>query len=136
MKFLANNILITPRPANQQILSRVGGIGNKVDFDVFEWGYWENKVWAARVRPSDRDIPIYTGMPQPIPVWISDTKLHMPESSTPIIVLALRGWDARPADAQKITNWQPLPEDQVLRISTIVGEKLLLRIEENTPEGE
>ncbi|RPB17758.1 hypothetical protein P167DRAFT_531284 [Morchella conica CCBAS932] len=118
MKFLANNILITPRPANQQILSRVGGIGNKVDFDVFEWGCWENKVWAARVRPSDRDIPIYT------------------ESSTPIIVLALRGWDARPADTQKITNWQPLPENQVLRISTIVGEKLLLRIEENTPEGE
>ncbi|KAI5837377.1 hypothetical protein DFP73DRAFT_568670 [Morchella snyderi] len=118
MKFLANNILITPKPANQQILSRVGGIGNKVDFDVFEWGCWENKVWAARARPSDHDIPIYT------------------ESSTPIIVLALRGWDARPADAQKITNWQPLPEDQVLKISTTVGEKLLLRIEENTSEGE
>lgn len=118
MRFLANNILITPRPANQQTLSRVGGIGIKVDFDVLDWGNWENKVWAARVRPSNHDVPIYT------------------ESSTPVIVLALRGWDAKPADAQKITHWQPFPEDRVLRISTIVGEKLLLRIEENTPEGE
>lgn len=53
-----------------------------------------------------------------------------------MIVLALRGRDTRPMDAHKIKNWQALPSGQSLRITTVVGEKLLLRIEENSPEGE
>lgn len=61
---------------------------------------------------------------------------HALETDQPMIVLAIRGRDTRPMDAYKITNWQQLPGGQPLRITTVVGEKLLLRIEEDSPEGE
>ncbi|KAL0637802.1 hypothetical protein Q9L58_003192 [Maublancomyces gigas] len=118
LKLLGNSILITTRPASPQILSKVGGLGNKVDWDVIGWGQWENKVWAAIVKPANPDVAIYT------------------ETNQPMIVLALRGRDTRPMDAHRIKNWQALPSGQSLRITTVVGEKLLLRIEENSPEGE
>lgn len=67
---------------------------------------------------------------------IAEINATPPETNQPIIVLALRGRETRPMDAQKIKNWQYLPGGQTLRITTVVGEKLLLRIEENSPEGE
>lgn len=67
---------------------------------------------------------------------IQHTKAHILENSQPMIVLAIRGREAKPIDAQKITNWQFLPGGQNIRISTVVGEKLLLRIEESNLEGE
>lgn len=141
VKLLGHSILITARPASPQILSKVGGLGNKVDFDVIGWGHWENKVWAAIVKPANPDVTIHTGMchvPRPTSLCSCMRLLRYspPETNQPIIVLALRGRETRPVDAQKIKNWQHLPGGQTLRITTVVGEKLLLRIEEDSPEGE
>lgn len=61
VKLLGHSILITPRPANPQVLSKVGGLGNKVDFDVIGWGHWENRVWAAIAKPVNPDMTIHTG---------------------------------------------------------------------------
>lgn len=71
VKLLGHSVLITPRPANPQVLSRVGGLGNKVDFDVIGWGHWENRVWAAIVKPANPDMEIYTGMSY-VPVLVCD----------------------------------------------------------------
>ena len=111
MKFLANNILITPRPCPISILEKVGGMGAKVTWEVVGTAIFENKIWAAHVQPVPSSAKIYTENPQPI------------------IVLALRKF-VRPMDAGKIQNWQPVPPEKQFRFGTTVGEKVLLRIEE------
>jgi hypothetical protein len=59
----------------------------------------------------------------------------IPDNPDTMIVLAVRR-NAKPVDAGRISAWMPPPKAQ-LRFSTIVGEKLLLRIEEeNSNEGE
>lgn len=114
MKFLANNILITPRPAPESILEKVGHMGSKTTWEVTGTAVYENKIWAASVRP------------------VPSTKGYYTENPVPIVVLALRK-GARPIDAGKIQNWQPVsPEKQFIFEST-VGEKVLLRIEEENP---
>ncbi|TAQ89868.1 hypothetical protein B7494_g1794 [Chlorociboria aeruginascens] len=118
MKFLANNVLITPRPAPDSILDKVGGMGNKTTWEVTGTAVFENKIWAARVRPVPENTKYYT------------------ENPVPIIVLALRK-GARPIDAGKIQNWQPVPPEKAFVFESIVGEKVLLRIEEeDLQEGE
>lgn len=108
---LANNIMITPRPAGASILNKVGGIGRKLTWRVTGFSLWENKVWAARVEPTDPTAKIYS------------------ENNTPHVCLALRR-NARPIDAKNISNWQPVPEHEAFEFETVVGEKVLLRIEE------
>ncbi|KAJ5046501.1 uncharacterized protein L3040_003744 [Drepanopeziza brunnea f. sp. 'multigermtubi'] len=110
MKFLANNILITPRPAPQSILDKVGGIGSKMSWVVTGTAVFESKIWAASVRPVSSNISYYT------------------ENPVPMVVLALRK-GARPVDAGKIQNWQPVPQDKQYVFESTVGEKVLLRIE-------
>jgi hypothetical protein len=110
-KFLANNVLITPRPCPESILQKVGGMGSKTTWEVTGTAVFENKIWAARVRP------------------VPETKKFYTENPVPIVVLALRK-GARPIDAGKIQNWQPVPPEKAFVFESTVGEKVLLRIEE------
>jgi hypothetical protein len=114
LKFLANNVLITPRPCPNSILDKVGGMGNKLLWEVTGTAIFENKIWAAQVRPVPQSAKYYT------------------ENPVPIVVLALRK-GARPIDAGKIQNWQPVPPDKAFIFETTVGEKVLLRVEEEDP---
>ena len=110
LKFLANNILITPRPAQQSTLEKVGGLGAKQIWKVTGTAMLESKVWAARVTPIPPSATYYT------------------DSPVPLIVLALRK-NAKPIDATRIQNWQPVPGDKQFVFETVVGEKVQLRIE-------
>lgn len=115
MKYLANNVLITPRPCPNSILEKVGGMGSKTTWEITGTAVFENKVWAAQVRP------------------VPETKKYYTENRIPIVVLALRK-GARPIDAGKIQNWQPVPPEKHFVFETTVGEKVLLRIEEEDPQ--
>lgn len=111
VRYLANNILITPRPAPHSILNKVGGIGAKLTWKVTGIACYEQRVWAARVQPTTPGAKIYT------------------ENNTPCVVLATRR-QAKPIEASRIQNWQPVSEQQAFEFETTVGEKVLLRIEE------
>jgi hypothetical protein len=111
LKLLANNILITPRPAPHSIMKKVGGIGAKQRWKVTGLANQESRVWAARVAPTNPGAQIYT------------------ENATPYVVLATRR-QAKPIEASRIRNWQPVPENQSFEFETTVGEKVLLRIDE------
>ncbi|KAL1650202.1 hypothetical protein SLS61_006125 [Didymella pomorum] len=113
VRFLANSILITPKPCPKSILDKVGGIGAKVRWKVTGTACFENKLWAARVEP------------------VPKTARYYSENPTPTVVLAIRK-NGRPADAARITNWQPVAEDQAFEFDSVVGEKQMLRIEEET----
>lgn len=115
LKFLANNILITPRPSPQSILEKVGGLGAKCTWEAHASAVFEHKIWACQVRPVSPNAKVYT------------------ENTTPMVVIALRK-GTRPMDANRIQNWQPLPKDKMLRFETTVGEKVLLRIEQEDLE--
>jgi len=115
MKFLANNVLITPRPCPNSILEKVGGMGSKTTWEVTGTAVFESKIWAACVRP------------------VPETKKYYTENPVPIVVLALRK-GARPIDAGKIQNWQPVPPEKQFVFESTVGEKVLLRIEEEDPK--
>lgn len=118
VKFLANNVLITPRPCPESILQKVGGMGSKTTWEVTGTAVFENKIWAARVQPIPGNKKIYT------------------ENPTPVVVLALRK-GARPIDAARIQNWQPVLPEKAFVFETTVGEKVVLRIEaEDLQENE
>lgn len=115
MKFLANNVLITPRPAPNSILEKVGGMGSKASWRVTGTAVFENKIWAAQVQPVPENAKYYT------------------ENPVPMVVLALRK-GARPIDAGKIQNWQPVPPGKQFVFESTVGEKIILRIEDEDPQ--
>ncbi|KAF2752172.1 hypothetical protein M011DRAFT_394178 [Sporormia fimetaria CBS 119925] len=117
IKYLANSILITPRPAPRTILERVGGLGAKCTWRVTGTALFENKLWAARVEPVPKNAKIYS------------------ENNTPTVVLATRK-GARPADAVRIQNWHPVAEDMAFEFETTVAEKSALVIREERREGE
>ncbi|KAF1920544.1 hypothetical protein BDU57DRAFT_552904 [Ampelomyces quisqualis] len=111
IRFLANSILITPKPCPKSILDKVGGIGAKVRWKVTGVSCFENKLWAARVEPVPKSAKFYS------------------ENPIPTVVLAIRK-NGRPADAARIVNWHPVPESQAYEFDSVVGEKQMLRIEE------
>lgn len=117
VKFFANNILITPRPASKSILEKVGGMGNKISWEVTGTAVFENRIWAARVRP------------------VPDSKRCYTENPVPTVVLALRR-GARLIDASLIQNWQPVPVDKQYVFESVVSEKILLRIDEEDRNNE
>ncbi|KAL8854041.1 MAG: hypothetical protein Q9221_001164 [Calogaya cf. arnoldii] len=118
VKFLANNIMITPRPCPQSLLEKVGGIGRKQTWQVTGIANYESRVWAARVTPVPANAQYHTDNP------------------IPMVVLALVK-SARPSDANRIQNWQPIPSDKQYIFQTEVGEKVQLRVEPvNEEEGE
>ncbi|KAK9860589.1 hypothetical protein MYU51_005657 [Penicillium brevicompactum] len=111
LKYMANSILITPRPASRSILDKIGGMGKNLKWKVTGTGSLDNKIWAARVAPIPANEPFHT------------------ENPLPIVVLAVRK-GARLIDAGKIQNWQPLPADKAMTFDTVIGEKVVLRVEE------
>ncbi|KAB8073674.1 hypothetical protein BDV29DRAFT_191524 [Aspergillus leporis] len=118
LKYMANSILITPRPAPRSILDKVGGLGKKLNWQITGTAVFEHRVWAARLTPVPATEKYYTENPQPV------------------VVLAVRK-GARPIDAGKIQNWHPVPADKAFTLETVVGEKVVLRVEEENPhEGE
>ncbi|KAK8027731.1 hypothetical protein PG991_004787, partial [Apiospora marii] len=110
LKFHANNIMICPRPCPESVIEKVGGMGSKMRWKVTGTACFENSIWAASVAP----VP-------------STAKYHT-DNPSPLVVLALRK-GARPMDAGKIQNWQPVSADKAFEFETTVGEKVLLRIE-------
>lgn len=72
-----------------------------------------NKLWAARVEPVPKTAKYYS------------------ENPIPTVVLAIRK-NGRPADAARIVNWHPVSDDQAFEFESVVGEKQMLRIEEET----
>ncbi|KAL4897767.1 hypothetical protein BDV59DRAFT_168501 [Aspergillus ambiguus] len=118
LKYMANSVLITPRPAPRSILNKVGGIGKKLNWQVTGIAVYDNKVWAARMSP------------------VPATEKYFTENPEPVVVLAVRR-GARPIDVGKIQTWQPVPAENALTLETVVGEKVILRVEEENPnEGE
>lgn len=111
IRYLANSILITPKPCPKSILDKVGGIGAKVIWKVTGVSCFENKLWAARVEPVPRSAKYYS------------------ENPIPTVVLAIRK-GGRPAEAARIQNWHPVPEEESYMFESVVGEKVVLRIEE------
>lgn len=113
VRFLANSIMISPRPspAPPSLLTRVGGIGHVVSWRVTATACMENRLWAARVVPTNPHETIYT---DPVPA---------------LIVLALRR-GTKPSEANRIRNWQQVSEDKAFVFEATVGEKAILRIEE------
>lgn len=118
LKYHANNILICPRPCPASILEKVGGMGSKMRWKVTGTACLDNSIWAACLRP------------------VPDTAKFHTDNPCPLVVLALRK-GARPVDAGRIQNWQPVPADKAYVFETTVREKVLLRIEEeNLKEDE
>lgn len=114
LKFHGNNILICPRPCPPSILEKVGGMGSKMKWKVTGTACFDNSIWAACLRP------------------IPDTAKFHTDNPSPLVVLALRK-GARPIDAGKIQDWQPIPAEQSFTFETVVGEKVILRIEAEDP---
>jgi hypothetical protein len=135
VKLLANNVMITPRPASKSVLAKTGPLGRKVEFEVVGVAHWENKVWAALVKPVDESVRIYTGMSPARHPSSSGTTLTILDNPEPIVVLAVRR-GAKPIDAGRIDKSHWKPPARPVRFSTVVGERLLLRIEEDNNEGE
>ncbi|KAF2641271.1 hypothetical protein P280DRAFT_468917 [Massarina eburnea CBS 473.64] len=113
IRYLANSILITPKPCPKSILDKVGGIGAKIVWKVTGISCFENKLWAARVETVPKSAKYYS------------------ENPTPTVVLAIRK-GGQPKDAARIHNWHPVPEEEAYMFETTVGEKVQLRIEEET----
>ncbi|KAH8903909.1 hypothetical protein BR93DRAFT_971505 [Coniochaeta sp. PMI_546] len=114
LKYHANNIMITPKSCPPQILKKVGGMGAKMTWEVTGTACFENSIWAASVQP------------------VPPTAKYHTDNPSPFVVLALRR-GARPIDATRIQNWQPVPPDKAFVFETVVREKLLLRIEREDP---
>ncbi|KAI2603382.1 uncharacterized protein GGS25DRAFT_526421 [Hypoxylon fragiforme] len=117
MKYLANTILITPRPCPKNILDKIGGMGSKMMWEAVDIGSFQNNLWAARVRPVPANAQYHTDNP------------------SPAVVLGLRR-GARPPEVNRIRNWQPIPLDKTFMFETTVGEKVMLRIETERQEKE
>jgi hypothetical protein len=114
LKYHGNNILICPRPCPASILDKVGGMGSKMKWEVTGTACFDNSIWAAQLRPIPQHAKFHTDNP------------------SPLVVLALRK-GVRPMDAGKIQDWQPLPQEKAFSFETVVGEKVILRIEAEDP---
>ncbi|KAH6891033.1 hypothetical protein B0T10DRAFT_402342 [Thelonectria olida] len=114
LKYHGNNILICPRPCPASILEKVGGMGSRMKWEVTGTACFENSIWAACLRPVPATAKFHTDNP------------------SPFVVLALRK-GARPIDAGKIQNWQPVPPEKAFVFETVVNEKVILRIEAEDP---
>jgi hypothetical protein len=135
VKVLASSVLITRKPATRPLLRKTGPIGRKIKFEIIGVGHWENKVWAALVKPVDPSIQIYSGMSHkefPVSIYNHNQNANItPDYTQPVVVLACRR-STRPSEANKITNWVEPPMKDI-EFSTIIGEKTLYRIEEEIP---
>lgn len=114
LKTHANSIMICPRPCPKEILKKVGGIGNKMKWEVTGTACYENSIWAACVNP----VP-------------ANAKYHS-ENPVPLVLLAMKK-GAKGVDVGRINMWSPLPKEKRFMFETTVGEKALLKIEKEDP---
>ncbi|KAI0165200.1 hypothetical protein GGR52DRAFT_575291 [Hypoxylon sp. FL1284] len=112
LKYLANTILITAKPCPKSVLDRIGGMHSKMKWAVADIGSYSKNLWAIRVKPVPANAKYHTDNP------------------SPSVVLGLRR-GARPADVNKIQHWQPIPPGKSFAFETTVGEKVLLRIDQD-----
>ena len=110
VRFMASSILIVPFYPRKDILNKVGGRGKKVTWQVTGIAKYDDRIWAVRVAP------------------VSDTPIHTTDP-TPTVVLAIRK-GSRPIDAARISNWQTVAPDKAFMFETTVGDKVMLKIEE------
>ncbi|KAJ9655645.1 hypothetical protein H2198_005543 [Neophaeococcomyces mojaviensis] len=110
VKYMASSILIAPFYPRKDLLEKVGGRGNKVTWQVTGVAKFEDRIWAARVTP------------------VSDKQIHT-QDDTPMVVLAIRK-GSRQIDAQRIKNWQPPGTEKQFIFETVVGDKVMLKVEE------
>jgi hypothetical protein len=118
VRLLASSILICPFYPRHDILKKVGGRGKKVTWQVTGIAKHVDSIWAARVSP------------------VNETKIYT-QDPTPVVVLAIRK-GARQIDANKITQWQDVPKDKAFMFVTTVGDKMMLKIEDDNshaPQG-
>lgn len=114
LKIHGSNIIICPKPCPKEILNKIGGMGSLMRWEVTGTACYHNSIWAACLTPAPGATSYHT------------------ESAVPHVVLAMKK-GARPADAGKINTWAPLPPDQRFVFDSRVGEKMILRIEEDDP---
>ena len=112
VRFMASSILIAPFYPKKELLDKVGGRGKRVTWQVSGIAKFEDRIWAARVAP------------------VSETqeKIHT-QDPTPCVVLAIRK-GSRPIDVARISNWVPVASDKAFMFETTVGDKVMLRLEE------
>ena len=112
VRMLANNIVITARPAASvsQIIDAVGGLGARMRWEVTGLGSWRDCVWAARLRP------------------VPANAVYHVDSPVPIVVLALKR-TAKSIDASRIVDWAPPPPGEPIILDTVVREKVVFRID-------
>jgi len=117
---MGNSILIAPGAAYPQDLQRAGGMGNKVRWRVVALGKVQQpdvEVWAAKIAPVDSQARSWT------------------KNTPPSVVLALNK-RAKPMDVRLIRDWNQLPQEKQFEFETVVGEKVILSIEEEPkPRG-
>ena len=109
---LANSVMISSRPLTAALHEKIGGIGTRLRWKVTALGMYENKVWAARVEPVPVTEPFYV------------------DSPVPMVVLARRA-TAKPSDAWRIQNWSLIPPEKQIEFDSVVGEKVLLRLDQH-----
>ncbi|KAB8664851.1 hypothetical protein FH972_026274 [Carpinus fangiana] len=115
---LANSIMIRFGTAGGPILDRAGGLGHALRWRCTATGALVSRggtVWAARCEPVPANAPFYC-------------------EGQPVVVLALQG-GAKGFEASRIHAWQNLPAAKQIEFDTVVGEKVLLRIEEEVRGG-
>ena len=117
IKYLANSILIVPRPADTNVLNKVGGMGYQQTWQVTSFAFYQSNIWAVRVVPVPSVANVYT------------------INNTPLIVLATYK-QAKPEAANKIQTWQSVPADKQYILQTVVGEKVQLKVEAESHESE
>ncbi|KAI9669159.1 MAG: hypothetical protein M1829_005160 [Trizodia sp. TS-e1964] len=115
IKWLANHITITLKPAPSSFIQKLGGMGAKQSWEITGIGSYDNKVWAIRVSP------------------IGNNSLNISEFHPPHIAVAQRK-HARASETNLINNWHPLPKGEDFIIDAVVGDRVSLTIEEASLE--
>jgi len=119
-RIMGNNILIAPGAAYPERLQGAGGMGAKIG--------WRT-VALGSVR--DRDIEVWAMQVEPVGSQSRPVTYNTP----PSVVLAL-GKRAKPADVKLIKSWNSIPKQDQHDFETVVGEKVILSIEEEPkPSG-
>lgn len=113
---LGNHLLISSQTCSNFILNKIGGIGSKQTWQVTGTGNFESRIWAARVAPVPPNSNIHTDGPVPL-----------------VILAHLK--NAKPSEAYKIQNWQPVSQEKQYIFQTEVGERVQLGIGRIGSEG-
>ncbi|KAJ6787648.1 hypothetical protein PWT90_06883 [Aphanocladium album] len=109
-----DNIIIMPQQCQKDVLTKVGGLGSKMKWQVTGTSCYCNSIWAARLVP------------------VPPTAIYHCDSPVPLVVLALKK-SARAVDARNINTWVPLPLEKRFIFETTVREKTILSIEYGSP---